>query len=89
MGNRRKYLFIKKNFFYNNKYNYLLNHIENNFKFCSKILIICNKKNRKDLKYRNNSKINILYLKSSKNQIETILKCKNKISNNLPILVLN
>ena len=28
-------------------------------------------------------------MKSSKNQIETILKCKNKISNNLPILVLN
>ena len=50
MGERRKNLFTKNNFFLNNQYNYLLNHISNNFKFCSKIIIICKKKDRKFIK---------------------------------------
>ena len=90
MGKRRKNIFKKNNYFLNNKYNYLLNHIFNNFKFCSTVIIICKRADRKYLKFqRNFSKVEFIYLKSSKNQIETILKCKEKISNKNPIFILN
>ena len=89
MGERRKNLFTKNNFFLNNKYNYLLNHICDNFNFCSKIIIICKKKDREFIKYKNISNIKFIHLTSSKNQIDTILKIKDKIICKNPLLILN
>lgn len=89
MGERRKNLFTKNNFFLNNQYNYLLNHISNNFKFCSKIIIICKKKDRKFIRYKKITNIEFIFLTSSKNQIDTISKIKNKVDNKKSIFVLN
>jgi NDP-sugar pyrophosphorylase family protein len=89
MGKRHKNLFIKNNFFFNKKYDYLLNHISKNFKFCSKIIIICKNKDSNYIKFKKSSKIKFFHLKSSKNQIDTILKSKKLISSKDSIFILN
>lgn len=90
MGKRRKKLFNKKNFFLNRKYNYLLNHISSNFSFCSKVFIICKKKDKPTIKFTNtNNKISFIFLKKTFNQIDTIIKSKKKLINNCPFYILN
>ena len=89
MGKRRKKLFSLKNFFFNNKYSYLINHICSNFTFCNKIIIICRKQDKKYIKFRNISKLKFIYLRSSYNQINTIQKCEKKLNNKNPLLILN
>ena len=89
MGKRHKNLFVKNNFLFNNKYDYLLNHIHKNFNFCSKVIIVCKKQDKKFIKFKRSSKINFLHLKSSINQIDTVLKIRKKISENSSLFILN
>ena len=78
MGKRRKKLFSLKNFFFNNKYSYLINHICSNFTFCNKIIIICRKQDKKYIKFRNISKLKFIYLyiTSEENIIYLYLKSR-------------
>ena len=89
MGKRRKNIFNKNNFFFNKTYNFLLNHIFNNFKFCSKIILICKKKDQKFIRFNKSPKINFINLKNSNNQIDTILRVQDKINQNTPLFILN
>lgn len=89
MGKRRKNIFSNNKILFNGKYDYLLNHILTNFEICSKIIIICKKKEKKYLRIKKSKKIKFIYLKNSLNQIDTILKCKSYICTNNPTLILN
>ncbi len=96
LGQKHGNLFSEK-FIYNNKSNknnFLLDEILNKFNFCKKIYIIVEKnkifkKNIFFTKKNNLTKIKVIYSKPTKNQIQSVLKVKNYISENESIIILN
>ena len=91
MGNERINLLSEKFINYKKKNINLLNNIIINFSFCSKIYIICNKKRYQNnlISFKNKNKINLIFSNNTNNQIESILKLKNKIKREEKVLILN
>lgn len=90
LGNNKINLLSTK-FIYSKKKNIsLLDNIVNQFNFCSKIFIICDKKlyNNK-IHLPKNKKINLIFSKKTNNQIQSILKLKDKIKINDEVFILN
>ena len=90
LGNNKINLLSTK-FIYSKKKNIsLLDNIVNQFNFCSKIFIICDKKlyNSK-IYFPKNKKINLIFSKKTNNQIQSILKLKDKIKINDEVFILN
>ena len=84
---------FKENFILEKKKNniFLLDHILNKFNFCKKIFIIAEKKKiiNKNINFKKNNKIKIVYSTPSKNQIKSILKVNKFIDKNERIIILN
>ena len=91
MGNERINLLSEKFINYKKKNISLLDNIIINFSFCSKIYIICNKKRYQNnlISFKNKNKINLIFSNNTNNQIESILKLKNKIKREEKVLILN
>ena len=91
LGPSKPSLFSKDIFSNINKKNfYHIDAIIKKFNFCKKIYFLCRKKDfDKNIKFKNKKKVNFIFRRGTKNQIQSILKLKNKISYDEKVLILN